>query len=147
MNPNVLVTVKGLQHEYGETSPTEIETIQPGTYKSIQDKHIVIYEEPCDYNGQSSQSYITNLLKISPGSVSLTKRGHTSVDMFFKKGHHHSGTYETAYGALSLPVDIITSSLEITENTDCIDIKINYSLEFDHSYISSHTIYINIHSV
>ena len=45
MNKKVLVTVRGLQHEYRNCPDTEIQTIQQGIYKHIQDKHIITYEE------------------------------------------------------------------------------------------------------
>lgn len=147
MNQNVLVTIRGTENEYGTTTGTEIETIQPGIYNFMQDKHIITYEEPCDGPDLDSKSFVKSLLKITSGSVSLIKRGQTSSDMVFKKGYHHSGIYKTAGGSLSLPIDIITSELVVTEDTDCIDIYINYSLEIGHSYTSMHTIYINIHSV
>lgn len=147
MDQNVLVTIRGTENECNGNPSTEIETIQPGIYNFMQNKHIITYEEPCDGSAQSSPLFVKNLLKITPGSVSLVKRGHTSSDMFFKKGHHHSGIYKTAGGSLSLPIDIITSELVIKENTDCIDIYINYSLGFGNSYTSMHKIYINIHSV
>lgn len=147
MNQNVLVTIRGTENEYGGTPGTEIETIQPGIYNFMQDKHIITYEEPCGGSTQSSRLSVKNLLKITPGSVSLIKRGQVSVDMFFKKGYHHPGIYKIASGSLSLPIDIITSELMVTEDMDCIDIYINYSLETGHSYTSMHKIYINIHSI
>ena len=63
MNKKVLVTVRGLQHEYRNCPDTEIQTIQQGIYKHIQDKHIITYEElsggfpdsRADENGYSIQ--------------------------------------------------------------------------------------------
>ena len=143
MDKNVIVTVKGLEHEHDGSPGEEIETCQPGIYKFMQGKHIVTYEEPCEENPGVS---VQNLLKISEGTVSILKRGQTSADMVFKEGCHHSGTYGIAYGGFSFPVYIMTSHLVIEEDTDCINIQIDYSLDFGHSYISRRTVCINIRS-
>ena len=143
MNQNVLVTIRGTENEYGTTPGTEIETIQPGIYNFMQDKHIITYEEPCEGNPGES---VHNLLKINEDTVSILRRGQIDTNMVFKEGYRHSGTYGIAYGASSLPFDIKTSHLAIAEDTDCINIEINYSLGLGNSYISRRTVCINIHS-
>lgn len=146
MDTNVIITIKSLEYDgYNGTPGTEIETIQPGIYKYIHGRHIIIYEEPCDDTIQNPSLFTKNLVKISSDSVSITRRGQTCADMFFKKDYHYSGTFGTDGGTLSIPIDIITSDLNIKENTGCIDIQLSYSLELSHDYISMHTIYINIH--
>lgn len=145
MNKKVLVTIRGLQHEYRNCPDTEIQTIQQGIYKHIQDKHIITYEELSGETSEGAPMPVKNILKINGDSISLSKRGHTSTDMFFKKGHHHSGFYETPYGTLQ--TGIVTSYIDIKEEPDSIDIQIDYELEFNHSHISGYTIYINIHSI
>lgn len=143
MDKNVIVTLKGLEHEPDGSPGEEIETSQPGIYKFMQGKHIITYEESCEENSGAS---VRNLLKIGEGAVSILKRGDTSADMVFKEGYHHSGTYGIAYGVSSFPVDIVTSHLAIMEDTDCINVEIRYILELGHNYISRHTVCINIRS-
>lgn len=146
MDKNAIITIKSLEYDgYTGTPGTEIETIQPGVYKYIHDRHIITYEEPYDDTIHDPSMSTKNLVKINSDSVSITRRGQTCTDMFFKKDYHYSGIFETAGGALSIPIDIITSKLDIKENTDCIDIQLSYSLELSHSYISMHTICINVH--
>lgn len=143
MDKNVIVTIKGLEYEPDGSAGEEIETCQPGVYKLLQGKHIITYEEL--YDGNPGE-FVKNLIKINEKTVSILKRGQISTQMVFKEGYHYSGTYGIAYGASSFPVDITTSHLAITEDTDCINIEISYSLGLGNSYISSRTVCINIHS-
>lgn len=143
MEKDVIVTIKSLEYEPDGSAGEEIETSQPGVYKFLQGKHIITYEEPC---GGNPGEFVKNLLKISENTVSILRRGQIDTNMVFKEGYYHSGTYGIAYGASSLPVGIKTSYLAIVEDTDCINIEINYSLGFGNSYMSRHTVCINIHS-
>ncbi|MCI8746472.1 MAG: DUF1934 domain-containing protein [Lachnospiraceae bacterium] len=143
MDKNVIVTIKGLEYEPDGSAGEEIETCQPGVYKFLQGKHIITYEELCDGN---TGEFVKNLIKIDKNTVSILKRGQISTQMVFKEGYHYLGTYEIAYGASSFSVDITTSSLTITEDTDCINIETSYSLGLSHNYISRRTVCINIHS-
>lgn len=145
MNPKVLVTIKGLQHSYEGLEENYIQTIQQGIYRKIADKHIITYEELPEKPDGSSPSPVKNLLKIHPGSVSLSKRGQTHTDMFFREGFHYTGLYRTPYGTLQ--TGFYTSKLIITEEPDCIDIQIDYDLELDYSHIADYSVYINIHSL
>lgn len=145
MNQKVLVTVKGIQHEFDNIFDSGIQTIQQGTYHKIADKHIITYEELPEESSGAPPSPIKNLLKIDSNSVSLTKRGQTTADMFFKEGLYHSGMYETSSGTLQ--AGFITAKLNITEKTDSIDIQIDYGLELNYSHVSDCTIFINIHSL
>lgn len=145
MNSKVLVTIRGVQHEFEEIFDTGIQTIQQGTYRQVSGKHIITYEEPAGEASVSSQSTIKNILKISSGSVSITKHGETAIDMLFKEGYYHSGMYETQFGTLQ--AGFITSKLNITETADSIDIQIDYGLELNYSHVSDCTVFINIHSL
>jgi len=147
MNKDVLIKIKGLQHEYTNIYGNGVQTIQRGQYKKVSGRHIVTYEELPGSSGITPGTPVKNLLKIDPdaGSVSLTKRGQTSTDMLFKEGYYHTGIYETAFGTLQ--AGFITSRLVITEEADCINIQIDYGLELNYSHISDCTVYINICSV
>lgn len=145
MNTKVLITIKGIQHEFEDIFDTGIQTIQPGIYKQVLDKHIITYEELSEKTDGGSPFSVKNILKISPDSVSLTKHGQISTDMFFKEGYHHSGVYETSFGTLQ--AGFITSKLSIVEKADSIDIQIDYSLELNYNHISDCTVFINIHSL
>lgn len=146
MDKNAIITIKSLEYDgYNKIPGTEIETIQPGIYKYINGSHIITYDEPYDDKIYDPSMSTKNMIKVSHDSVSITRRGHNCADMLFKKDYHYSGTFKTMGGTFSIPIDIITSSADIKENTDCIDIQLNYSLELNHDYISMHTICINIH--
>lgn len=144
MNSKVLVTIKGIQHDYNEDADG-IQTIQQGTYKRISNKHIITYEELPEDMDSSNPVPVKNMLKICSDSVSLTKRGQTSTDMFFKEGYHHTGLYEIPCGTLQM--GIITSELTIKEDCDTITVNIKYGLELNHSHMSDCSILITIKSI
>lgn len=145
MKSKVLITIKGVQHEFEDIYGSGIQTIQQGTYKQVSDKHIITYDEITeDINGGSPLT-IKNMLKICSDSVSLTKRGATAADMFFKEGYYHSGMYETPSGTLQ--AGFITSKLIIIEKEDSIDLQIEYGLELNYSHVSDCTIFISILSL
>ncbi len=145
MNSKVLITIKGIQHEFEDIFDTGIQTIQQGIYKQVSGKHIVTYEELSEEDNGGSPSTVKNMLKIDSDSVSLTKHGQISTDMLFKEGYYHLGVYETPFGTLQ--AGFITSKLSISEELDSIDIQIDYGLELNYSHVSDCTIFINIHSL
>ena len=84
MNNNVLVTVHGLQHEIDDKEG--IQTKQTGNYRLVAGKHIISYKEYFRDEETGRDATISNLLKISGDTVTLTKRGATNTEMTFKTG-------------------------------------------------------------
>lgn len=145
MKPKVLITIKGVQHEFEDIYGSGIQTIQQGAYKQVSGKHIITYEELTEDVNGGSPFTVKNMLKICPDYVSLTKRGPTAADMFFKEGYYHSGMYETPSGTLQ--AGFITSKLNIVEKEDSIDLQIEYGLELNYSHVSDCTVFINVRSL
>ena len=134
MNNNVLVTVHGLQHEIDDKEG--IQTKQTGNYRLVAGKHIISYKEYFRDEETGRDATISNLLKISGDTVTLTKR---------KTGKTHTGFYETPFGSMQMSLD--TTRVDIKEADDKIEISIDYGLDMNYSHVSDCTITMVIESL
>ena len=137
MNNNVLVTVHGLQHEIDDKEG--IQTKQTGNYRLVAGKHIISYKEYFRDEETGRDATISNLLKISGDTVTLTKRGATNTEMTF------TGFYETPFGSMQMSLD--TTRVDIKEADDKIEISIDYGLDMNYSHVSDCTITMVIESL
>lgn len=142
MNEKILITINGTQ---GDMPEEAIQTIQQGKYRFVGGKHMCTYNEIIESDDENASETLTNLLKIDKDCVTLTKRGSTSTEMFFKKGTQHTGIYETPFG--SLQMSLFTNYLSIAEEKDTIDVEIEYGLEMNYSHVSDNKIHIQIRSI
>lgn len=143
MNNNVLVTVRGLQHEIDDKEG--IQTKQTGNYRMVAGKHVISYKEYFRDENTGEDATISNLLKISNDTVTLTKRGATNTEMTFKEGKTHTGFYETPFGSMQMRLD--TTRVDINEDNDKIEISIDYGLDMNYSHVSDCTINMVIESL
>ena len=143
MNNNVLVTVHGLQHEIDDKDG--IKTKQTGNYRLVAGKHVISYKEYFKDEETGKDATVSNLLKISGDTVTLTKRGATNTEMTFKAGRTHTGFYETPFGSMQMRLD--TTRVDINEENDKIEISIDYGLDMNYSHISDCTINMIIESL
>ena len=143
MNNNVLVTVHGMQHEIDDKEG--IQTKQTGNYRLVAGKHIISYKEYFRDEETGRNATISNLLKISGDTVTLTKRGATNTEMTFKTGKTHTGFYETPFGSMQMSLD--TTRVDIKEADDKIEISIDYGLDMNYSHVSDCTITMVIESL
>ena len=135
MNNNVLVTVHGLQHEIDDKEG--IQTKQTGNYRLVAGKHIISYKEYFRDEETGRDATISNLLKISGDTVTLTKRGATNTEMTFKTGK--------TFGSMQMSLD--TTRVDIKEADDKIEISIDYGLDMNYSHVSDCTITMVIESL
>ena len=143
MNNNVLVTVHGLQHEIDDKEG--IQTKQTGNYRLVAGKHVISYKEYFKDENTGKDAIISNLLKISDDTVTLTKRGATNTEMTFKNGKTHTAFYETTFGSMQMRLD--TTRVDINEENDKIEISIDYGLDMNYSHVSDCTINMIIESL
>lgn len=132
MNQKVLVSITSL-HSNGEESDS-IQSVMPGTYSYIQEKHVIRYEEILEEAFDGEPPITLCILKITENSVSLTKRGQADTEMFFRQGASFDGYYNTPLGALQMR--LYTSRLEILQSEDAISIDLEYGLDFNGSHVS-----------
>jgi len=141
MTKDVLVSVKGLQYQ---VSPDEaMEMIASGEYYFRNDKHYVLYEEIMEDN-DGDNGISKNTLKVSENIVELIKKGGSDVHMVFEKDKKNLTYYNTPFG--SLLIGIFTTSIEVKEETDSLQVKLEYDLEINNSFVSSCDINIKVKS-
>lgn len=140
MNSNVLVSIKGL-HKTQDSEDT-IQTLQNGQYKNILGNHVIRYEEILEDETLPEAATVTCMLKITPDSVTLTKKGAACTQMQFVCGKTEESVYHTPLGSLHLTIS--TTRLEITQTENQIKAEINYHLDMNGSPVSQCELSINI---
>lgn len=129
MTKEVLVAVKGLQFASGEEGE-EIESIYPGQYYEKNGARYILYEEPME--GYDQVTKVT--IKIKPTELVLTKKGIINVRMDFVEKQKNMTNYQTPFGSLLFGVD--TSSIQIQEKEDDLQIQVDYVLDLNYEYLS-----------
>ena len=127
MKKNVVITVRGLQHQVEEDEPVEV--ISAGTYLRKEDTHYLSYEE-ADEDGKITK----NRIKITPESIEMTKQGGITTQMLFVTGQKHFACYETPFGELTL--GMTTKSIKVLEENGQISVALRYDLEVNGTHMS-----------
>lgn len=132
MKDKVYVKVSGLHMTADEGADDEevIEVINVGTYRIVNGKEYVKYEEVYEGEGGSC----TNLIKIDTDSVEITKKGAVVAHLSFKRGQKTMTAYDTPYGKLYL--GIFARDIVVDRSEDKIRILIDYSMELNYEQIS-----------
>jgi len=141
MTKQVLVSVKGLQ--FIETEEAEVEAIElvtVGNYYSRENQKYVKYEESFEGTEGTAQ----NLVKIKPNVLEVCKKGVIDVHMVFEKEKKNISYYTTPFGTIQM--GIATTKLDIKEEEDNIDIKVDYALEVNNEYVADCKLAMNISS-
>lgn len=140
MTSKVLVSITGTHiDEEGEDT---VQTVQPGTYKYMQGKHIVIYEEILEESLNVAPVTAQCLLKMAADSVSLRKKGDAHADMHFEAGKSHETLYDTPMGTMHMR--LTTTKLQLEEREDYLCLKLEYGLDMNYNHISDCRIQIEI---
>lgn len=141
MTKDVLISIKGLQFETGNDEPVEM--IASGEYYFRNGKHYVLYEEISgEEEGQGE--ICKNTLKFSDDQVELVKKGASNVHMMFQEEEKTLTYYGTPFGQLM--ISIFTNKIKITHKEEAIEMKLEYDLEINQSYVSDCEITILIMS-
>lgn len=132
MKDKVYVKVSGLHMTADESVADEevIEVINVGTYRIVNGKEYVKYEEVYEGEGGSC----TNLIRIDTDSVEITKKGAVVAHLSFKRGQKTMTAYDTPYGKLYL--GIFARDIVVDRSEDKIRILIDYSMELNYEQIS-----------
>ena len=93
-----------------------------------------------DYEGT-----VKNIIKVSPGSVDIIKKGITSAHMQFEKNKKNLSCYNTPLG--DLVIGIQANRIRIDEEEDCLKINVEYSLDINYQHASDCNIMLDIQSV
>ncbi len=144
MKNKVYVKIKGLQMaaqvDEDQDDAQEVEIINVGTYSVVNGKEYIKYEEI--YEGESRSC--SNLIKITPDVVEVTKKGAVVAHLSFVKGEKTMTAYETGFGNIYL--GIFARRIDIERTEDEIRVNIDYSMELNYEMISDCSVEIIITS-
>lgn len=142
MTNDIRITIRGTQAVDGESET--IETVQSGTYRSLPDMDVVMYEEIAVAEEGAPISMTKNIIKIQPDQIVVIKKGAAQTEMHFVKGECYHGFYQTPYGVFDMVIR--TSALDITQTEKRMDLTIQYALELNGMAVSDCTMEIQIES-
>ncbi len=141
MTKEVLVTIRGMQftkQEEGDLEP--IEVIMAGGYYRKNNKHYVIYDEVIEgFDGTTR-----NIIKLQEDCVDIIKKGVANVHMTFEKNKKNVTCYDTPYGSLMLGIN--AKNIDIHEEEDDIQVKVEYALELNYEHLANCNIRMAIQS-
>lgn len=114
MTDKVIVSIKGVQHEYGDDGITEM--ITTGNYYFRNGKHYILYDEMIPDTGEQ----MSNTLKMTPSRIDLIKHGSHSAHMVFEANTKNMVVYRTPYGMMEVCFNTFSVELEETEKISAL---------------------------
>ena len=140
MTNKVIISIKGIQHEFGEDGVTEV--IITGSYYLKGGKHYIIYDELIPETGEQ----IRNTIKIAPERADVIKHGRShDVHMVFEPGVKNLAFYHTPYGVMEISTNAF--SVDVEESEENISAKIEYALDINDGFVSDCTIEIGVQAI
>lgn len=139
MKKEVMVSIKGLQ-SIGEETNEPVELISCGTYQFLENRHMVQYEEV----DEEVQEITKVTVVIEPEYVEIIKHGQNNVQMVFQKNQKTTSCYQTPFGELMIGMD--TTSIQVTEEEDVIEVELEYGLDMNCNHIADCKINMKIAS-
>ena len=140
MDKEVLLAMKGMQFAFnentGEGEPIEI--ITNARYYEKNNNRYLMYDEMLE----GVEEPISNLVKFSPDTIEVTKKGMINVHMVFEEGKQNLTSYQTPFG--SLMIGINTHKVEVTEHDECIHLEAQYGLDINYEFLSDCVISMDI---
>lgn len=142
MTKEILLQISGIQFLTEEIAAPEepVEVFVHGSYLKKGDCHYIHYDETLE--GQEGE--IRNLIKISGGCMEVVKKGATEAHMVFEEKKKTTTYYSTPFG--SLQIGVMTTRLEVREETDRMDVKAEYALEINETFIADCSLSICVRS-
>ena len=138
MTKEVSIMIEGIQFGAEDDSVT---TKATGEYYYRNGKHFIQYNE----KPLGSDFIIKNRVKIARNQVEITKCEKQKTNMVFIRGEKTTSNYHTPYGCFVLGFKTIV--LNVVEEKNDIQVKLQYALEVNGEYVSKHYIDIIISSI
>ena len=138
MTKDVLITIRGvhtLDHE-----DNDVEMIVRGDYYQKNGKHYILYEEILE----GAEERVKNVIKISPSSMDIIKKGVTNSRMLFEKNKKNLSCYSTPVG--NLVVGIQANHFYVEEQENSIKVNVDYSLDINYEHMSDCRICVDVQS-
>ena len=138
MTKDVLITIGGvhtLDHE-----DNDVEMIVRGDYYQKNGKHYILYEEILE----GAEERVKNVIKISPSSMDIIKKGVTNSRMLFEKNKKNLSCYSTPVG--NLVIGIQANHFYVEEQENSIKVNVDYSLDINYEHMSDCRICVDVQS-
>lgn len=138
MTKDVLITIRGvhtLDHE-----DNDVEMIVRGDYYQKNGKHYILYEEILE----GAEERVKNVIKISPSSMDIIKKGVTNSRMLFEKNKKNLSCYSTPVG--NLVIGIQANHFYVEERENSIKVNVDYSLDINYEHMSDCRICVDVQS-
>jgi uncharacterized beta-barrel protein YwiB (DUF1934 family) len=138
MTKDVLITIRGvhtLDHE-----DNDVEMIVRGDYYQKNGKHYILYEEILE----GAEERVKNVIKISPSSMDIIKKGVTNSSMLFEKNKKNLSCYSTPVG--NLVIGIQANHFYVEEQENSIKVNVDYSLDINYEHMSDCRICVDVQS-
>ena len=138
MTKDVLITIRGvhtLDHE-----DNDVEMIVRGDYYQKNGKHYILYEEILE----GAEERVKNVIKISPSSMDIIKKGVTNSRMLFEKNKKNLSCYNTPVG--NLVIGIQANHFYVEEQENSIKVNVDYSLDINYEHMSDCRICVDVQS-
>ncbi len=138
MTKDVLITIRGvhtLDHE-----DNDVEMIVRGDYYQKNGKHYILYEEILE----GAEERVKNVIKISPSSMDIIKKGVTNSRMLFEKNKKNLYCYSTPVG--NLVIGIQANHFYVEEQENSIKVNVDYSLDINYEHMSDCRICVDVQS-
>ncbi len=138
MTKDVLITISGvhtLDHE-----DSDVEMIVRGDYYQKNGKHYILYEEVLE----GVEERVKNVIKISPSSMDIIKKGAASSHMLFEKNKKNLSCYSTPVG--DLVIGIQANHFYVEEQENSIKVNVDYSLDINYEHMSDCRICVDVQS-
>ena len=138
MTKDVQITIRGvhtLDHE-----DNDVEMIVRGDYYQKNGKHYILYEEILE----GAEERVKNVIKISPSSMDIIKKGVTNSRMLFEKNKKNLSCYSTPVG--NLVIGIQANHFYVEEQENSIKVNVDYSLDINYEHMSDCRICVDVQS-
>lgn len=136
MDNNVVVKVSGLQ--VVEDTGDSIEMVAFGKHYIKNSKHYLLYDEIDNENGAK----VKNTIKFTEDGAEVVRKGIINGKLVFAKGKTNQSLYSTPYGDLF--IEVLTKDVQLKQQQDNVNLKIDYELYANNSKVSDSKIEIDI---
>lgn len=130
MDKEVMIRISGMQFAEMGGQQLPVEVIAPGKYYYKNGTHYLLFEEVDDNMNDKSES----LMKFRDSYLEVTRKGSINARMIFEKDKKTKSQYGTPYGILN--IGISTTSVDLDEKEDSIEVTANYALEINDDFVA-----------
>jgi len=134
---DAVFSIKGL-HQADDQEPDEVMLTTEGRFYRKGGSYYLMYDESEVTGFEDSRTTV----KVSDGSVTVTRSGKYPSMLTFDQGKRHMGMYNTEYGGITISVNTRAISSSLTD--DGGSVSVDYDIEFQHAYMSSNSLSIDV---